>query len=384
MSVLLSDLKGAQLSIIMALWMAHVHGQPSLSNKALAFETGYQDSKTVAEALLRLSQRGLVVCLGNPAHRNEWALTAACRQMFLPAEPAPLESWENPNSLPAVAPTTRLLGGETWENPDSLSSARGDSERDSRESGKSQLSLPESESVKLINDSEDTESGANALFGSAWMSRVQQFQAGHLEQKFLQVLKAGKVYRQLCPPLAKQLAAEGPAYLPHLLGFVAYACGPDCDQAKPGAVVYPAARDREPCDPQYLPPPTLDFEQALAWAVRGGREAEPSSVEGPEPEAAQGPGLSAAPPEPTAAETAWAAAKIRLQLELSREVFRTWLLGVTLVAADETTFTMGVRHAYARDWLETRLKPTIQQALSGAVGHSVEVTFVLQPTRDHA
>jgi chromosomal replication initiation ATPase DnaA len=69
---------------------------------------------------------------------------------------------------------------------------------------------------------------------------------------------------------------------------------------------------------------------------------------------------------------------------LSREVFTTWLLGVTLVAADETTFTMGVRHAYARDWLETRLKPTIQQALSGAVGHSVEVAFVLHPTRDHA
>ena len=99
MSLLLSDLKGAQLSIIVALWMAHLHGLSSLSNKTLAFETGYHDSKTLAEALLRLSQRGLVVCLGNPANRNEWALTAACRQMFLPAEPAAIESRENPNSL---------------------------------------------------------------------------------------------------------------------------------------------------------------------------------------------------------------------------------------------------------------------------------------------
>ena len=381
MNVLLSDLKGAQLSIVVALWMAHTRGQSSLSNKELAFETGYHDSQTVAEALRRLSQRGLVVCLGHPAHRNEWALTAACRQMFLPAGPAAIESQENPNSLPASEPLALPARGETPENPDSLARARLDSERDSRESGKSQLSPPESESVKLINDSGDSESGAGALFGPAWLARVQQFQASCLEQKYLQALRAGKVYRQLCAPLAKQLAAEGPAYLSHLLGFVAYAHSPDCDQAKPGAVVYPAARARAQCEAQYLPPPNLDFELALAWALRGAREEEPTPVESLEPEASSEAGSGGLPHEPTAAERAWTAALAQLGRELSREIYTTWLLGVTVVSADEATFRLGVCHAYARAWLETRLKPTIKRALGGVVGHAIEVEFVLQPTR---
>ncbi len=375
MSVLLSDLKGAQLAIIVALWITHIHGLSNLSNKALAFETGYHDSKTLAEALLRLSRRGLVVCLGNPANRNEWALTAACRQMFLPAEPAAIESRENPTSLPEVPSPTLSPAAETRENPDSLFSAGAKLTRDSGESGKSQVSLPESESVKLIDDSGDTESGHRPLFGSAWTAEVQHFQASHLEQKYLQALRAGKVYHQLCGPLAKQLAAEGPEYLAHLLGFVAYAYGPDCDQSKPGAVVYPAARDRDPCDPRYLPPRSLNFEQALAWAARGGREAAPAPVAASMSEAAEK--LEALPPELTAARQVWAKVLAQLQLELTRDVFTTWLVGTTLLAATETLYTVGARHTYARDWLETRLKQTIKHALENIVGHAVDVEFVV-------
>ncbi len=224
MTLLLSDLKGAQLSIIVALWFGHVHGRPSLSNKDLAFETGYHDSKTMAEALQRLSQRGLVVCLGNPANRNEWTLTGASRQLFLPAGTPELESRENPDSLPAGLLPALPAGGETRENPNSLHSeqasgmpsggeSRGnpdslpglmpDFEREMRESGKSQLSAPESESVNLNTDSGKTESGADALFGPAWLTRVTTYQTGELEQRYLKALRAGKVYRQLCASLAR-------------------------------------------------------------------------------------------------------------------------------------------------------------------------------------
>ena len=102
------------------------------------------------------------------------------------------------------------------------------------------------------------------------------------------------------------------------------------------------------------------------------------SVEAPAPEAMNRLGFSDAPYEPTLAERAWAAAVARLQLELSREVFTTWLRGVTLVSADEATFTLGVQYTYARDWLEKRLRHTIKQTLGGIVGHAVAVEFVLQ------
>jgi len=163
-----------------------------------------------------------------------------------------------------------------------------------------------------------------------------------------------------------------------------YAHSPECDQARPGAVVYPAVRDREPCEPRYLPPPALDFDQALAWAVQGGREVEAAPVEVREPEAAEEPGVAERPHAPTAAEQAWAAARARLQRELSREVFTAWLQDVTLVSADAAAFTLGVRHAYARDWLEARLRPAIGQTLREVLGHAVEVQFVVPSTEVQA
>jgi DNA-binding HxlR family transcriptional regulator len=130
MPTLLSDLKGCQLSILVALLRAA--GRP-MSNRELAEETGYGDDKTVAHALRRLSQRMLVVKLGNPNHRNEWALTVTCRQFLLPGQALLTESRENPDSPPYVVVVNTSSDSEredlqqqhqSRENPDSLRAAR--------------------------------------------------------------------------------------------------------------------------------------------------------------------------------------------------------------------------------------------------------------------
>jgi len=130
-TTLLSDLKGAQLSILVALWFGHVDSHPSMSNRQLVDETGYTDPKTVASALLKLSRRALIVHTGKPGNRNEWSLTATCRQMFLPTYAPNLteESGEIPHSLGSSCSSNnddslkqlQLLRGESGGNPHSLS-----------------------------------------------------------------------------------------------------------------------------------------------------------------------------------------------------------------------------------------------------------------------
>ena len=60
---------------------------------------------------------------------------------------------------------------------------------------------------------------------------------------------------------------------------------------------------------------------------------------------------------------------------MTRATFDTWLRGSRVVACDEGAFTIYVRHAYAVDWLENRLLPTIQRVVEHLLGHTVELTF---------
>ena len=77
------------------------------------------------------------------------------------------------------------------------------------------------------------------------------------------------------------------------------------------------------------------------------------------------------------AERHWQAALGQLQLELPRATFDTWVRDAELLTYEDGEFVIGVKNAYARDWLEDRLSATVKQTLAGITGRTVAVRFVV-------
>jgi chromosomal replication initiator protein len=77
------------------------------------------------------------------------------------------------------------------------------------------------------------------------------------------------------------------------------------------------------------------------------------------------------------AEHAWQAALGQLQMEMSKAAFDTWVKNAELVAYQDNCFTIGVRNAYARDWLESRLSSTVTRLLSSLMESPQQVEFVV-------
>jgi chromosomal replication initiator protein len=67
---------------------------------------------------------------------------------------------------------------------------------------------------------------------------------------------------------------------------------------------------------------------------------------------------------------------------MPKGTYDTWVREAELVAYEDGAFVIGANNAYARDWLEGRLKSTITRLLTGMMNRSVEVRFVVwQPTQ---
>lgn len=74
---------------------------------------------------------------------------------------------------------------------------------------------------------------------------------------------------------------------------------------------------------------------------------------------------------------AWQAALGQLQMEMPRASYNTWVRNAELVSYDQNIFTIGVKNAYARDWLEDRLANSVTRLLSGMMDCPQEVKFVV-------
>ncbi|MFC1936631.1 chromosomal replication initiator protein DnaA [Chloroflexota bacterium] len=77
------------------------------------------------------------------------------------------------------------------------------------------------------------------------------------------------------------------------------------------------------------------------------------------------------------AKQAWQAVLGQLQMEMAKATFDTWVRDSELIAYEDGTFIIGIPNAYARDWLESRLTSTVVRLLTGMMGRSVEVRFVV-------
>jgi hypothetical protein len=82
------------------------------------------------------------------------------------------------------------------------------------------------------------------------------------------------------------------------------------------------------------------------------------------------------------AEQAWQSVLGQLQMEMPRASFDTWVRDTKPVSYQDGTLTIGVRNAYARDWLESRLASTVNRLLVGILNASVSVNFVVNDVEE--
>lgn len=78
------------------------------------------------------------------------------------------------------------------------------------------------------------------------------------------------------------------------------------------------------------------------------------------------------------AEQVWQSVLGQLQLEMPKASFDTWVRDTRALALHENVLTIGVRNAYARDWLESRLASTVTRLLNEMLGIGIQVSFVVQ------
>lgn len=76
-------------------------------------------------------------------------------------------------------------------------------------------------------------------------------------------------------------------------------------------------------------------------------------------------------------QQAWQAALIQLQMEMPKASFDTWVRDTEALSLVDGVVTVGVKNAYARDWLESRLTHTAQRLLLGILNQEVEIRFVV-------
>ena len=83
------------------------------------------------------------------------------------------------------------------------------------------------------------------------------------------------------------------------------------------------------------------------------------------------------------AEQAWHSVLAQLQMEMPKASFDTWVRDTHPLSYDNGMITVGVRNAYARDWLESRLMATVSRMLIEILNSNVSVKFVVTQVDDH-
>jgi chromosomal replication initiator protein len=79
----------------------------------------------------------------------------------------------------------------------------------------------------------------------------------------------------------------------------------------------------------------------------------------------------------TAVDQVWQVALGQLQLQMTRATYDTWVKDTHLVSKDGPELVIGTKSAFAKDWLENRLLPTISRTVASILGHTVNIQFVI-------
>ncbi|NWF65386.1 MAG: chromosomal replication initiator protein DnaA [Chloroflexi bacterium] len=84
------------------------------------------------------------------------------------------------------------------------------------------------------------------------------------------------------------------------------------------------------------------------------------------------------------ADQAWQTVLTQLQMDMPRASFDTWVRDTRPVAYENGTLTVGVRNAYARDWLDSRLATTVNKLLIDTLNSKVAVKFIVSQSEENA
>ncbi len=74
----------------------------------------------------------------------------------------------------------------------------------------------------------------------------------------------------------------------------------------------------------------------------------------------------------------WQATLGRLQLTLDRPAYDTWVSHTQSISYEDGVLVVGVRSAYAKDWLENRLYAVIQRTTTEVAGRTIAVRFIVR------
>ena len=77
------------------------------------------------------------------------------------------------------------------------------------------------------------------------------------------------------------------------------------------------------------------------------------------------------------AHRTWLAALGRLQVQIPRPSFDTWLKGTVGLSQSEETLVVSVPTTFAAEWLENRLRPLILEAVRAVSPSALEVQFII-------
>jgi chromosomal replication initiator protein len=76
-------------------------------------------------------------------------------------------------------------------------------------------------------------------------------------------------------------------------------------------------------------------------------------------------------------EQAWQATLGQLRIEMSKANYDTWVKNAELISYEDGEVIIGVKNAYARDWLTERLSSTISRSMTGLLNRTVKVRFIV-------
>jgi chromosomal replication initiator protein len=84
------------------------------------------------------------------------------------------------------------------------------------------------------------------------------------------------------------------------------------------------------------------------------------------------------------ANQAWQATLGQLQMDMPKATYDTWVKNSRFISQKDNRITIAVGNAYARDWLESRLKTTAERLLASILGCAQSLIFVVNSAEEPA
>ncbi len=75
----------------------------------------------------------------------------------------------------------------------------------------------------------------------------------------------------------------------------------------------------------------------------------------------------------------WRMVLSELALQMPSSTYDTWVRDTVVIGYEDGEFIIGMPNAYARDWLENRLRHTIKRSLSSIMRRAVQIQFRVRP-----